>query len=173
MQTLAIAAAAVVAVILMIQRFHQEVLFGRMIKQNEKVMQASSERITELVRQNNILMDHADKRLDRANQIVHELLEKHTTTTNTLSHSADSLAASISHLKDMMVHLETVYTERNNSLSKNYDQLNNAHVKLTARYIDLENKYDDLIKQAYGTLQELARRPTTTNNNNNNLGEQA
>lgn len=135
--------ALIVAIVLLLVVFiiHQVVIFTR------------------IVRQNRTLIESADHRLDKANEMV-----------LTLAHSADSLAASIQHLKDMMVHLEEVYTTRNNSLTKNRDEIMTAYTKLLRRYEELQDKHDLLNQEMFGTLQELARRPTmnTTNNNGAN-----
>lgn len=147
---------AVIAILLFLAFvIHQELLFGRMIQQNEKVMIQSSERSSALVNQNNILLMHADERLESANKMV-----------STLAHSADLLSASISELKDMMVHLEQVYTSRNEQVIKNRDEIYTAYNKLLSQYVNLQQKYDTHMEDANRTLLELARRPTSVNNNN-------
>lgn len=133
---------------------HQEILFGRMIRQNEKVMKTSSERLHHLTEQNNTLLEHADHRLDKANEMV-----------LTLAHSADQLSVSISHLKEMMVHLEQVYTSRNDMLVKNRDEYRSAYNALLSEYKEKDAKLEALRNDAMGTLQELAHRPTNSINN--------
>lgn len=108
-----------------------------------------------LIWQNHAFLRSADKRLSKANDMV-----------LTLAHSADNLAESIQHLKDMMVHLEQVYTSRNDAVIKSRDEITGAYKALLHRYTDLETKYENVMKDAHATLAEIARRPTTTNNNN-------
>ena len=111
--------------------------------------------ITSLVVQNNLLLRHADQRLDKANEMVLKL-----------SHSCDILAHNNSELKDMLVHLEQVYTARNDTMKSNYDKIYDSYVKLLHKYEDLEGTYIDELKHYQTTVHELARRPTTNNTNN-------
>lgn len=148
---------SVVAIVLFfVFMIHQEVLFGRMIKQNEKVMRASNDRLNKLVDQNNTLLIHADERLDRANQMV-----------LTLAHSADLLAGSVSELKEMMVHLEQVYVSRNEQILKNRDEYKAAYDKLLIQFEDQRARLRTLADEDHRALKELARRPTMNTTNNN------
>lgn len=114
--------------------------------------------IGKLIRQNTELMKSADKRLDKANEMVLKM-----------AHSADMLATTVSELKDMMVHLETVYTSRTDMVIKNRDEFKESYTKLLHRYEELGHKYENMMKESYNTVKELARRPTMTNNNTNNM----
>ena len=153
--TIIVVCAAVAILLFLAFVIHQELLFGRMIQQNEKVMIQSSERSKALVEQNNVLLEHADERLESANKMV-----------ATLAHSADMLTDSVSQMKDMMVHLEQVYTSRNEQVIKNRDEIYAAYNKLLSQYVNLQHKYDTHMEEANRTLMELARRPTSVNNNN-------
>lgn len=145
---------ATVILLLIVFIIHQNVIFARMIRQNRKLMENAEESRIRISKQNSEFLQSADHRLDKANEMV-----------LTLAHSADSLASSIQHLKDMMVHLEEIYTQRNTALSKNRDEIMSAYTKLLKRYEELQDKHDQLNKDMFGTLQELARRPTIANNN--------
>ena len=114
--------------------------------------------------QNHFLLKSADKRLNKANEMV-----------ITLAHSADQLSASISELKDMMVHLESVYTSRNDMLVKNRDEFKDAYTKLLARYEEKEQQIKEMqvkqqeqnikyVDEVFRTIQEMARKTTITNN---------
>lgn len=114
--------------------------------------------------QNHFLLKSADKRLNKANEMV-----------VTLAHSADNLSESVSHLKDMMVHLEQVYTARTDMVIKNRDEFKDAYTKLLNRYEEKEKQIqemqEDLQKQnlmyaneIFRTIQEIAKKPTITNN---------
>ena len=114
--------------------------------------------------QNHFLLKSADKRLNKANEMV-----------ITLAHSADQLSSSISELKDMMVHLETVYTSRNDMLIKNRDDFKDSYIKLLKKYEIQEQEIKELQKlsqqqnlrfadEILHTIQEIARKPTITNN---------
>lgn len=127
----------IAATLILLFLLHQQHLFGKMIKQNSKFIQ------------------DADKRLKMANDMV-----------STLAHSADNLSASVSDMKDMMVHLEQIYTSRNDMLVKNRDEFKEAYEKLLHTYTNLQQKYEETMKDSYNTVKELARRPTFHNNNN-------
>lgn len=114
--------------------------------------------------QNHFLLKSADKRLNRANEMV-----------VTLAHSADNLSESVSHLKDMMVHLEGVYTSRTEMVVKNRDEFRDSYIKLLKKYEEKEKQIqemqEDLQKQnlmyaneIFHTIQEIAKKPTITNN---------
>ncbi len=107
--------------------------------------------------QNHYLLKAADKRLRMANQMVLKMAE-----------SADKLASSVSEMKDMMIHLEQVYTSRNDNLVKNRDEFKDAYVKLLERYKDLEKRlidnYESNKDAIFATIRELAQKPTITNN---------
>lgn len=113
---------------------------------------------------NHLLLKSADKRLKMANEMVLKLAS-----------SADKLAESVKDLKGMCVHLEQVYTARNQTLSKNRDEIMDAYKKLLVRHEELQTRFDDLqlsIREKYNTMsdelfhtmQEIARKPTITNN---------
>lgn len=113
-----------------------------------------------VIEQNNLIMESADKRLEMANKMVLKLAE-----------SADKLADSVSEMKDMMVHLEKVYTSRNDTLVKNRDEFKEAYTKLLHQYEGLQkrmfDRYDKMEDESWQTLTEIARRPTMNTTNNN------
>lgn len=156
--TILITVAVFAIVLLLMFMIHQEVLFGRMIAQNEKVMETSSDRHKIILEQNNILLRHADERLESANKMV-----------ATLAHSADMLANSASDLKDLMLQLEETYTQKYKELSKNRDDIYHAYEKLLQTHMELQHKYDSHLEDGNRTLMEIARRPTSVHNNN--IGE--
>lgn len=111
-----------------------------------------------------LLLSGADKRLAMANEMVLKLAQ-----------SADCLASSVVEIKDMMVHLEKVYTSRNDMLVKNRDEFREAYLKLLNSYEVLQGKYETLqqdMSSRYGsmaedlfrTVQDLAQKPTIQNN---------
>lgn len=126
--------------VILIFLFHQQYLFGKMIKQNSRFIY------------------DADQRLKKANEMV-----------IVLAHSADTLSSSVSEMKDMMIHLEKIYTERNNMLVKNRDEFKEAYEKLLHTYMSLQHKYEEMMSDSYNTLKEIARRPTFANNNNTDM----
>lgn len=114
--------------------------------------------------QNHFLLKSADKRLNKANEMV-----------VTLAHSADNLAESVSHLKDMMVHLENVYTQRTDMVIKNRDEFKDAYQALLKNYKEKEEQIRDMqerqtqqnikyAEEVFRTIQEMARKTTITNN---------
>lgn len=165
MNNVDIALVAVIVILFLFFMIHQEFLFGRMIRQNEKVMKTSSERLHDLTKQNNTLLSHADERLAMANKIVHDMLSEHTRCINTLASSADSLAVSITDIKDMMLHIEKAYTTENAHIMKNRDEYKDAYGKLLKEFEVLRKKLQDLADEDHRALKELARRPTIANNN--------
>lgn len=105
----------------------------------------------------------ADKRLEKANEMV-----------LTLAHSADALASSISELKDMMIHLEQAYTKENAVIVQSRVEYREAYKKLLNRYEELQRSYDSIqqdtmMKYAkysedmFNTVKEMARKPTINN----------
>lgn len=111
-----------------------------------------------VVIQNNMLLRHADHRLDKANEMVLKL-----------AHSADTLASSVSELKDMLVHIEQLSNTTISCITRNRDEYKEAYANLLTRYKSLEEDYVSELKAYKGTVHELAKRPTTTNTNNNNI----
>lgn len=162
MDALSIVLASVIIIMFLLFMIHQEVLFGRMIKQNEKVMRSSNERQAQLVEQNNTLLRHADERLNRANEMV-----------LSLAHSADKLSVSVSDLKDMAVKLQDDYTYRNEQTIKNRDDLDKAYHSLLVRYNEQQKRLQSIADEDRHRLAELAGRPTVSNTNNNNLSDDA
>lgn len=86
-----------------------------------------------------------------------------------LAHSVDTLSSSVSEMKDIMIHLEKIYMERNNMLVKNRDEYKEAYGKLLHTYMNLQHKYEEMMNDSYDTLKEIARRPTFANNNNTDI----
>lgn len=103
-----------------------------------------------------MLLRSADKRLRMANEMVLKLAA-----------SADTLSQSVADMKDMMVHLEQVYTSRNDALVKNRDEFREAYTKLLHKYERLEDKYlaryEQMDADMWNTIQEMARKPTIEN----------
>lgn len=137
----------VIIVLFMIFMIHQEYLFGRMIKQNEKVMRTSSDRLQSLIRQNNTLLAHADERLDRANEMV-----------LTLAHSADKLSVSTHDLKSFAIRLKEDFVSEKEELIKSREDFRDAYLKLLSKYELLDADYKSMLKH-------LADKPTISNNN--------
>lgn len=136
METIDTITLAISGFIILIFLYHQQHLLGEMIKQNSKFIY------------------DADQRLKKANEMV-----------IILAYSADTLSSSVSEMKDMMIHLEKIYTERNNMLVKNRDEYKEAYGKLLHTYMNLQHKYEEMMNDSYDTLKEIARRPTFANNN--------
>lgn len=148
---------AVAAIVLFfVFMIHQEVLFGRMIKQNEKVMRSSNDRLTKLIEQNNVLLTHADHRLDKANEMV-----------LTLSHSADLLADSIKELKDMAIQRAESYENESKILIASREEYKTAYSKLLVQFEEQRKRLRELADEDHRALKELARRPTMNTTNNN------
>lgn len=103
--------------------------------------------------QNYNLLHNADKRLDRANQMVLKLAE-----------SADTLAASVTELKDLCVRIrekDEIYIKE---IQKNNDDYKHAYRSLLDKYNEVSAEYKAEIKEGQNTLRELARRQTSNNN---------
>lgn len=108
-----------------------------------------------LVWQNRYYIKSADKRLSKANEMV-----------LTLTITGKDLAESIKALKDMMLHLEQVYTSRTDSVIKSRDQWELSYNKLLQRYTAIEDKYFKSQEKNQDTVSEIARQPTYTTLNN-------
>lgn len=139
--------AGVIIILFLVFMLHQEYLFGRMIRQNEKVMRTSSDRLQSLTKQNNTLLAHADERLDRANEMV-----------LTLAHSADKLSVSTHDLKDFAVRLKDDSMAEKAELIKTREDFRESYIKLLRQYELLDADYKSMLKH-------LADKSTITNNN--------
>lgn len=153
---LSIILASVIIIMFLLFMIHQEVLFGRMIKQNEKVMRSSNDRLTTLVEQNNALLVHADQRLDRANEMVLKL-----------AHSADLLSESIKALKDMAVQRAESYDIESKTLIASREEYKDAYTKLLVQFEEQRKRLRELADEDHRALKELAGRPTMNTTNNN------
>lgn len=98
-----------------------------------------------LIEQNSDIMKGADERLDRANKMVLELSEV-----------VRSLSKAFEVNNRVVQHLEKTYTSRIDQAVEAKDQFHDAYVKLLHKYEELEKDYFD-------TLKEMARRPTISN----------
>ena len=152
MTTLDITLVAVVAILFFTFMVHHEIMFGRMIKQNEKVMRTSSERLEKLIEQNNTLLIHADHRLDKANEMV-----------LTLAHSADLLAESITEIKDMAVERARLYERESKDLMQNRDDFKEAYNHLLVKFEEQRQRIWYLADDDHRALKELASRPMVNN----------
>lgn len=110
---------------------------------------------TRMVKQNSDLLHNADKRLAQANEMV--LI---------LAKTSAEVADNMKEVKELIIHLESVYNSRLDCVTKNRDEIMSAYTKLLAKFEDLRMKHESMMDDSYSTMKELARRPTLTNNNN-------
>lgn len=110
---------------------------------------------TRMVKQNSDLMHDADKRLAQANEMV--LI---------LAKTSAEVADNMKEVKELIIHIESVYNSRLDCVTKNRDEIMSAYTKLLAKFEDLRLKHENMMEDSYSTMKELARRPTLTNNNN-------
>lgn len=110
---------------------------------------------TRMVKQNSDLMHDADRRLAQANEMV-----------LTLAKTSAEVADNMKEIKELTIHIESVYNSRLDCVTKNRDEIMSAYTKLLAKFEDLRLKHENMMEDSYSTMKELARRPTLTNNNN-------
>lgn len=126
-----------IAIVVLLYLLSQHFIFARLIKQNSD------------------LLIHADERLAQANEMV--LM---------LSKTSSEVSNSMREMKDLMVHIESVYNARLDCVTKNRNDIMDAYTKLLTQFEELRHRHEAMMDDSYHTMRELARRPTLTNNNN-------
>lgn len=111
--------------------------------------------LSRLVKQNTDMINASDKRLYQANELV-----------VTLSKTSAQIADDMKDMKDLVIHIESVYNSRLDCVTKNRDEIMSAYTKLLAKFEELRSKHETMMEESFNSLKELARRPTLTNNNN-------
>ena len=124
-----------IIVMLLLFMVHQELLFARLVEQNNKIL------------------IQADKRLDRANEMV-----------LTLTHSADLLSESVREMKDLSYNLTQSYEAERKVLTDNRDEYREAYGKLLKQFEAQREHLRQLADEDHRALKELASRPTINNN---------
>lgn len=143
--------------------YKQEILFGRMIKQNTEFLKLAEEHQAEIIEQATKILNGADQRLDRANTMVLE----NTQTAKTLAHSADKLAVVINDQKDFIYALQKEYLDYKRDKDKTIEDWHTSYIKLLHKYEELQKEKDEHNNKKDSLIAELARRaPMTTNNYN-------
>lgn len=107
---------------------------------------------------NHQLMRGADRRLEKANEMV-----------LALAHSADKLSESVIELKELSVHLQQSYDARIHELNNNRNDMKESYVKLLHKYEQLEGRiidnYEKEKNSAFDAIREMAKKPTISNQN--------
>lgn len=110
---------------------------------------------------NRTLIKSADKRLEKANEMVLRL-----------AGSADKLSETVSSMKELMITIEKTYTNQLEATKKNRDEFRDSYIKLLHKYEMLEARIiDDYEKEkdrAFGAIREMAKKPTISNSNTTN-----